>query len=132
MPEETSLHLPFEAQDQQLGAEQDQFFVSPQECLLATAKTRKLAWFGHVTRHDSLSRTFIRGSSILHPSSTLEGGQRRGRSAEDMLDGQHQRVDIPAHARTAHNGLLRKGFEEDLCRIVFNVLLTIQSVMGLN
>ena len=42
-----------------------------------------------------------------HPS-----GHRRGlatpRSAEEMLDGQHQRVDIPAHARTAHRGLLKR------------------------
>ena len=32
------------------------FLVGPQEPLLATDKRRKLAWFGHVTRHDSLSR----------------------------------------------------------------------------
>ena len=31
-----------------------------------------------------------------------------------MLDGQHQRVDIPVHARTAHKGLLQKRLEEDL------------------
>ena len=29
-------------------------------------------------------------------------------SAEEMLDGQHPRVAIPAHARTAHKGLLQK------------------------
>ena len=29
--------------------------------------------------------------------------------------GQHQRVDIPARARTAHEGLLQKRLEEDLC-----------------
>ena len=32
-----------------------------------------------------------------------------------MLDGQGQRVDIPAHARTAHNGLLQRRMVEDLC-----------------
>ena len=32
------------------------FRVCPQEPLLATDKRWKLAWFGHVTRHDSLSR----------------------------------------------------------------------------
>ena len=36
-------------------------------------------------------------------------------SAEEMLDGQHQRVDIPTHARTAHKDLLQKRLEEDLC-----------------
>ena len=35
--------------------------------------------------------------------------------AEEMLDGQHQRVDISAHARTPYNGLLQKRLEEDLC-----------------
>ena len=38
--------------------------------------------------------------------------------AEEMLDAQHQRVDIPAHARTVHKGLLRKRLEEDLCWII--------------
>ena len=50
-----------------------------------------------------------------HPSGHL-GGWATQLSAEDMLDGQHQRVDIPAHARTAHKGLLqKKKIEEDLC-----------------
>ena len=32
------------------------FLVGPREPLLATVKKRELAWFGHVTRHDSLSQ----------------------------------------------------------------------------
>ena len=32
-------------------------------------------------------------------------------SAEEMLDGQHQRVEIPALARTAHKSLLQKRLE---------------------
>ena len=48
--------------------------------------------------------------------------------AEEMLDGQHQRVDISAHARTGHKGLLQKRLEEDLCWIVPHVP---QSVQGL-
>ena len=35
-----------------------------------------------------------------------------------MLDVQHQRVDIPAHARCAHKGLLQKRLEEDLWIII--------------
>ena len=35
-------------------------------------------------------------------------------SAEEMLDGQRQRVDIPRLARTANNGLPLKRLEEDL------------------
>ena len=34
--------------------------------------------------------------------------------AEEMLVGQHQRVDIHAHAKTAHKGLLQKRLEENL------------------
>ena len=39
------------------------FLVGPQEPLLATVKRRKLAWFGHVTRHDSLSKTTLQVSA---------------------------------------------------------------------
>ena len=56
------------------------FLVSPQEFRLATVERRKLAWFGHVTRFDSLSQTIDQG--------TLEGGQRRGQQRK-MLGGQH-------------------------------------------
>ena len=34
--------------------------------------------------------------------------------SREMLDGQHQRVDMSAHARIAHKGLLQKRLEEDL------------------
>ena len=42
------------------------FLVDPQAPLLATVQRQKLAWFGHVTRHDSLSQIILQGS--------LEGG----------------------------------------------------------
>ena len=44
----------------------------------------------------------------------------------------HQRVDIPAHARTAHKGLLQKRLEEDICWIIPHVPSTTHSVKGLN
>ena len=44
--------------------------AGPQEPLLATVKRRKLAWFGHVTCHYSLSKTILQG--------TLERGERSG------------------------------------------------------
>ncbi|GFR76294.1 UDP-glucuronosyltransferase 2A1-like [Elysia marginata] len=53
-------------------------YVSPQEPLLATVKRRKLAWFGHVTRHDSLSKTILQG--------TVEGKRRRGRQKKAWCD----------------------------------------------
>ena len=92
--------------------------VGPQKPLLATIKRQKLARFGHVTRHDSLSKTILQGNP---------GGWATPWSAEEMLDGKHQRVDIPAHARTANKGLLQKRLEEDLCWIVPHVPSTIKS-----
>ena len=38
------------------------FLVVPQEPFQATVERRKLAWFGHVTRHDSLSKTIPQGT----------------------------------------------------------------------
>ena len=55
-----------------------------------------------------------------HPSGYLKGWATPW-SAEDIEDSQHQRVDIPAHARTAHKGLVQKSLEEDLCWIVHRV-----------
>ncbi|GFS04386.1 LINE-1 reverse transcriptase-like protein [Elysia marginata] len=52
-------------------------YVGPQEPLLATVKRRKLAWFGHVTRHDSLSKTILQG--------TVEGKRRRGRQKKGLV-----------------------------------------------
>ena len=42
------------------------FLVGLQELLLATVKRQKLAWFRHVTCHDSFYKTILQG--------TLEGG----------------------------------------------------------
>ena len=44
----------------------------------ATVKRRKLAWFGHVTCHNSLSQTILQG--------TLEGGRHRGRQRKSCMD----------------------------------------------
>ena len=53
-------------------------------------------------------------------------------SAEEMLAERHQRVDIPAHARTAHKGFLQKRLEEDLCGFVPHDPQKTQSAKGLN
>ena len=45
--------------------------VCLQEPLLATVRRRKLACFGHVMRHGTLSKVIIQG--------TVKGGRRRGR-----------------------------------------------------
>ena len=61
--------------------------VGPQEPLLTTVKTRKLAWFGHVTRQDSLSKTILQG--------TLEGGRRRGRRRKCWMDNVKEWAPLP-------------------------------------
>ena len=38
------------------------FLARPKESLLATLKRRKLAWYRHFTRHDSLSKTILQGN----------------------------------------------------------------------
>ena len=54
------------------------FLGSSQEPLLATIKRQQPAWFGHVTRHDSLSKNI--------PQGTLKGGRRRGRQKKYWMD----------------------------------------------
>jgi len=49
--------------------------VGQQEPLLATVKRRKIAWFGHTTRHNSLSKTILQG--------TIEGKRGRGRPTKN-------------------------------------------------
>ena len=98
------IHLRFSYLDQRLEAKQINFLVGPQESLPATTKKRKRAWFGHVTRRDSLFKTLLQD--------TLEGAQRRGRQRQCWMN--NIRVDIPAHARTADKGLLQKRLEEEM------------------
>ena len=63
------------------------FFVGPREPLLATVKRRKLALFGHIIRHDSLSKTILQG--------TLEGGRRRDRLRKCWVDSIKERTSLP-------------------------------------
>ena len=60
----------------------------PLEPLLAPVKRQKLAWFGHVTHHNSLSKTILRG--------TLMSGQPNGQQRKCWID--NIKADIPAHA----------------------------------
>ena len=84
------------------------FLVGPQKAILAAVKRQKLAWFRHVT---------YPGQSFQnHPSGHL-GGWTSPWLAEEMLDGQHQRVDIPVQARTAHKGRLQKKRKKNWKRI---------------
>ena len=79
--EQTSPYLLLGAQDQRLGTEQDQLPCGSTETSSGhcqDVKRRKLAWFGHVTRHASFSETNLQ--------CTLEGGRRRGRQRKCWMD----------------------------------------------
>ena len=52
------------------------FFWGPQEPLLATVERLKLALFGHVTRHDSLSKTVLQGPSRVGDAVVGRGNAR--------------------------------------------------------
>ena len=52
--------------------------AGPKERLLSIVKRRKLKWFCHVTRHDSLCKTVMQG--------TVEGGCNRGRPRKNWMD----------------------------------------------
>ena len=95
--------------------------VRQPEPLLATGKRRKLC----MLRACHTPRQFLQN----HPSGHLWGWATPW-SAEETLNRQHQRVDIPAHDRTANNGLLQKRLKEDLCWIVPHVPPTTQSGKG--
>ena len=52
----------FEHKTSDLVRRKMNFLLDPQERIMATAKRQKLAWFGHVTRHDSLPRPILQGT----------------------------------------------------------------------
>ena len=51
---------------------------------LASAKRRKLKWYGHVTRSSGLAKTILTGNSSR---------RKTKRQAEETMGRQHQRVD---------------------------------------
>ena len=77
VPEETSPHLLLGAQDQRLGAEQDELSCGS-KATSGNVMRRNLKWFGHVTCLDSLAKTILHG--------TLEGGRRCGRQRKCWVD----------------------------------------------
>ena len=63
--------------------------VGSQEPLLSTIKRRKLMWFGHTARHDTLAKTILQG--------TLEGKRKRGRQKKSWLDNITEWTNQPLH-----------------------------------
>ena len=68
-----------------------------QENLLGIVKRRKLAWFGHISRHNSLAKTVLQV--------TLEGGRKSGRQVKCWTDNLKEwtRLDSPTLTRLAED-----------------------------
>ena len=60
--------------------------AGPQELLLSTVKRRKLSWFGHICRHDTLLKFMLQGY--------VDGRRRRGRPRKSWK-GQLNGIDRP-------------------------------------
>ena len=111
VPEQISPDLLLGAQDQRQGTEQNQLScgstrISSDNCQETEACMVRTC---HTPRQPLQN----------HPSGHL-GRWATPWSAEEMLDGQRQRVDIPAQCTTANTGLLQKNkqtkkLEEDIC-----------------
>ena len=95
----TSLHLLPEVQDQQLGMEQDQLPCGASGTFSGNCQKAEIDMVRacHTSRHP-----------LHNHSSGHLGGWVMLWLAEEILDGQHQKVDIPTHAGTAHKGLPQK------------------------
>ena len=58
--------------------EEVQQAVGPHEGLLTIVKSRKLQWYGHVSRPSGLAKTILQG--------TVKGGRRQGRQRKSWED----------------------------------------------
>ena len=77
--------------------EQVTVLSGPQEPLLSIIKRRKLVYFGHVTRHDSIPKTVLQG--------TVEGSRRRGRQTKNWMQNVREwtNLDSPTLLRMAED-----------------------------
>ena len=62
--------------------------VGEQEPLLTTVKRRKLGFFGHTTRHDTLTKTILQG--------TLGKKRKRGRPRKSWMSNIYEWTTLPA------------------------------------
>ena len=60
--------------------------MEPHEDLLTIAKTRKLQWYGHVSRSSGLAETILQG--------TVKGGRRQGRQRTRWEDNIRERTGL--------------------------------------
>ena len=101
--------------------------------------TKSTSWWVHknllwqMSRNKNLNGLGVSCATTAspEPSGHLGGWVMLG-SAEKTLDDHHQRVDIPAYARTARDGLPQRRLEKDLNWIVPLIPQKTLSVKGLN
>ena len=87
--------------------------MGPRESLLAVVKRRKLAWLGHVTRHDSLSKPLLRASWMVGDAVVDRGNAGLTTSKnEHPCPCQNRSQRPPAGKKTK-----QKHPEKDLCWI---------------
>ena len=97
--------------------------VGPQEPVLVTVKRWKLAWFGHVTRHNSLAKTILQ--------STLEGGLCCGRQRRCWMDDIKGWMSLPVPELLTWASC-RKDWRRISAELSLMSPLTIQLIKGLN
>ena len=78
--------------------------IGPHDDLLSIVKTRKLRWYGHVTRATGLANTIMQG--------TVPGGRRRGKPKK-MLARQHQGMDGAASRQDPETSRRQRRLEKD-------------------
>ena len=87
--------------------------IGPHDDLLSIVKTRKLRWYGHVTRATGLANTIMQG--------TVPGGRRRGRpkkKKKKMLARQHQGMDGAASRQDPETSRRQRRLEKDHQNII--------------
>ena len=122
VPEETSPHLLLGAQDQWLGAEQDQLPCGARGTSADNCQETESCMFRacHSPRHPS----------ITIPQGTLEDGRRRGRQSKCWTDTIKAWTSLPM-PELLTRASCRKVLEGNLCWIVGHVASTTQLVKGL-
>ena len=88
-----------------------------------TVKKHKLAWFGYVTRHDSLSKPIQQG--------TLDGRRHRDRQRICWMDNTTEWTSLPM-PELLITALCRKDRQRISAELSLMSPLTAQSVKGLN
>ena len=81
--------------------QQVHIFARHPELLLSGVKRRKLSWFGHVCRHDTVPKIILQGA--------VDGNTRRERPRKSRRDNIKNRMDWPVIAATLVGILLRHG-----------------------